>query len=113
MTGFALANLVHSVTFFHTLKHYPGGATSAGVMKGLQAVLVFVATHVIFCGRTGGQEMCFSWYKFLSLITVVSGVAMFGVATEHRHFHVAKQDYSPVGSAVIDDEHGLRIMLEV
>mmetsp|Transcript_11085 Transcript_11085/g.20762 ORF Transcript_11085/g.20762 Transcript_11085/m.20762 type:complete len:228 (+) Transcript_11085:1515-2198(+) len=33
----SLANAFHSVTFFVTLKYFPGGATSAGVLKGLQA----------------------------------------------------------------------------
>jgi drug/metabolite transporter (DMT)-like permease len=41
-----LANLLHAVTFQITLKHFTGGATSAGVMKGLQAVLVFAATAI-------------------------------------------------------------------
>jgi hypothetical protein len=81
---FALANLIHALTFFHTLRHYPGGATSAGVMKGLQAVLVFVVTHVAYCGRTGGDEMCFSKGKFQSLVTVVGGVIGYGVATQKR-----------------------------
>jgi drug/metabolite transporter (DMT)-like permease len=81
---FALANLIHAMTFFHTLRHFPGGATSAGVMKGLQAVLVFVVTHVAYCGRTGGAEMCFSQAKFLSLFTVVGGVIGYAVATQER-----------------------------
>jgi drug/metabolite transporter (DMT)-like permease len=80
--GFALANLVHSITFYHTLAYYPGGATSAGVMKGLQAVLVFVAAHLLYCGRIGGQEMCFTTSKLVSLCTVVGGVTLFGIATE-------------------------------
>jgi drug/metabolite transporter (DMT)-like permease len=80
--GFMLANLIHSVSFYHTLAYYPGGATSAGVMKGLQAVLVFLAAHLLYCGRIGGQEMCFTSSKFVSLCTVVGGVTLFGVATE-------------------------------
>jgi drug/metabolite transporter (DMT)-like permease len=81
---FAVANLIHSITFYHTLRNFPGGSTSAGVMKGLQAVLVFVFTHFAYCGRTGGAEMCFSFAKFLSLITVVGGVVLFGLATQQR-----------------------------
>jgi drug/metabolite transporter (DMT)-like permease len=80
--GFALANLVHSITFYHTLAYYPGGATSAGVMKALQAVMVFAVAHLLYCGRIGGEEMCFTTSKFLSLCTVVGGVTLFGVATE-------------------------------
>lgn len=81
---FGIANLIHALTFFHTLKYFPGGSTSAGVMKGLQAVLVFVASHVVYCGRTGGTEMCFTRGKFLSLCTVVGGVIGYGFATSTR-----------------------------
>ena len=82
LCSFTLANLVHALCFFHTLKHFWGGSTSAGVMKGLQAVLVFVFTSIAFCGRLGGDEMCFSRVKFMSLVTVVGGVLLFGKATE-------------------------------
>ena len=78
---FSLSNLIHSTTFFHTLAFFPGGSTSAGVMKGLQAVLVFVITHFAYCGRMGGQEMCFSKTKFASLVTVSGGVMGYGIAT--------------------------------
>lgn len=37
-------------------------------MKGLQAVLVFAATALVFCGNTGGEEMCFTGMKFASLV---------------------------------------------
>ena len=86
---FGFANLVHATTFFHTLRHFPGGATSAGVMKGLQAVLVFVFTHIAYCGRTGSEEMCFTRAKFLSLVTVVGGVVGYGVATQERERRIA------------------------
>jgi drug/metabolite transporter (DMT)-like permease len=81
---FAGTNLIHAMTFLHTLKWFEGGATSAGVMKGLQAVFVFVATHFLYCGRSGGEEMCFTRGKFLSLITVAGGVTAYGVATSNR-----------------------------
>ena len=74
----ALANLLHSVTFFSTLKNFPGGATSAGVLKGLQAVLVFAASSIVLCGRWGGLEMCWSRSKFMSLVVVVSGIGLYG-----------------------------------
>jgi len=82
---FALSNLIHALSYFYTLRHFPGGATSAGVMKGLQAVLVFVVTDFFFCGRTGGTEMCFSTTKFVSLVTVVGGIILYGVFTEKQH----------------------------
>lgn len=82
LLAISFMSLVHSTTFFHTVKYFPGGATSAGVMKALQAVLVFVATSLAFCGRLGGEEMCFTISKFISLNVVVVGVLVFGKATD-------------------------------
>lgn len=100
LLAFAAANAVHSVSFSHTLKHYPGGATSAGVMKGLQAVLVFGVAHLVYCGKVGGPEMCFSLTKLVSLVTVSGGVAWFGIVTESdgRGSRQAKEGYTRVGS---------------
>ncbi len=80
--GFGISNVVHSMTFFYTLRHFPGGATSAGVMKGMQAVLVFVLTNFLYCNRIGGSEMCFSDTKLISLVTVCGGVLGYGYATQ-------------------------------
>mmetsp|Transcript_8098 Transcript_8098/g.19595 ORF Transcript_8098/g.19595 Transcript_8098/m.19595 type:complete len:370 (-) Transcript_8098:35-1144(-) len=93
---FGVANLIHAISFYYTLKNFPGGATSAGVMKGLQAVLVFVFTHLAFCGRRGGLEMCFSKTKFISLVTVVGGVVGYGLATEEDN---KKDGYQRIESA--------------
>mmetsp|Transcript_38278 Transcript_38278/g.42332 ORF Transcript_38278/g.42332 Transcript_38278/m.42332 type:complete len:263 (+) Transcript_38278:396-1184(+) len=79
--GFGLSNVVHAITFFHTLKHFPGGATSAGVMKGLQAVFVFVLTNLLYCHRLGGNKMYFSTSKLISLLTVSGGVLGYGYST--------------------------------
>jgi drug/metabolite transporter (DMT)-like permease len=79
---FGLSNFVHALCFFFTLRHFPGGSTSAGVMKGLQAVLVFTMTSIVYCGRIGGPEMCFSTFKLYSLIVVSAGIIMFGKATD-------------------------------
>lgn len=83
LLAFAVANLIHYVAFFYTLKHFWGGATSAGVMKALQAVLVFAFTSRAYCGRVGGNEMCFSLNKLASLMIVVGGVLLFGIATSN------------------------------
>mmetsp|Transcript_32428 Transcript_32428/g.47982 ORF Transcript_32428/g.47982 Transcript_32428/m.47982 type:complete len:344 (+) Transcript_32428:225-1256(+) len=72
--SFGFSNFIHALCFFHTLRFCPGGATSAGVMKGLQAVVVFVFSSIVYCGRLGGSEMCFSIPKFISLLVVVGGV---------------------------------------
>lgn len=99
----SLSNLIHATSFFYTLKYFPGGATSAGVMKGLQAVLVFVFSSLVYCttgefhGTSekgegqgqggeekmyGGEEMCFTYIKFVSLVVVLTGVILFAVATD-------------------------------
>jgi len=79
-----ISNFVHSLTFFVTLKYFPGGATSAGVLKGLQAVLVFAAGACFLCGRWGSRQMCWSNSKFVSLVIVVSGIMMYGAFTEKK-----------------------------
>jgi len=90
-----IVSLLHSLTFFHTVKFFPGGATSAGVMKALQAVLVFIATSITFCGRLGGKEMCFTLSKFVSLIVVVIGLLIYGKSTE---IATKREGYSHVES---------------
>ena len=79
--GFGLLSVLHTYTYFFTLAKYPSGATSAGVMKGLQAVLVFVCTDRLYCNKLGGPEMCFSRAKFISLITVCGGVFGYSYTT--------------------------------
>lgn len=97
--GFGLANFVHAISYFFTLRHFPGGAVSAGVMKGLQAVLVFVVTDRFFCGRTGGEEMCFSSTKLISLVTVVGGVVLFGMYNQEKPIDEAQQEREVVSSS--------------
>jgi drug/metabolite transporter (DMT)-like permease len=94
--GFSLTNMVHAFTFYHTLRHSPGGATSAGVMKGLQAVLVFCLTHWIYCGRVGGQEMCFTQSKFYSLLTVCGGLIVYGAATQQKRNRERNEGYARI-----------------
>mmetsp|Transcript_14828 Transcript_14828/g.26904 ORF Transcript_14828/g.26904 Transcript_14828/m.26904 type:complete len:377 (+) Transcript_14828:150-1280(+) len=103
--GISLANFVHSISFMYTLRHFPGGAVSAGILKGLQAVLVFAATSVAFCGNThvGGDEMCFNGAKLLSLIVVVGGSLVYGKATELQTKKEASGGYKIVPDAVVDD----------
>lgn len=84
LTSISLANLLHSVAFYQTLKDFPGGATSAGVLKGLQAVLVFLVSSVFLCGRIGGIEMCWTQTKLLSLMVVVFGILLYGKSTTSK-----------------------------
>jgi hypothetical protein len=76
LLAFGGANLFHSYAFYFTLAHYPGGSTSAGVLKGLQAALVFVAAHWFYCS-TDSPGMCFSLPKLFSLVVVTSGVVLY------------------------------------
>jgi hypothetical protein len=101
LVTFGLANLLHSVSFFHTLAHYPGGSTSAGVMKGLQAVLVFVVAHVLYCSQRQ-TDACLSTIKFVSLITVVSGVVLYSAhATSDGKASGVRGGYTPVDNAAV------------
>ena len=65
-------------------------------MKGLQAVLVFVFTHFVYCGHMGGEEMCFTRGKFMSLITVTGGVIGYGIATQERGRSGRTADYDHI-----------------
>jgi len=105
--GFLLANFVHSISFYHTLKYYPGGSTSAGIMKALQAVLVFVAAHWLYCGRIGGQEMCFTTSKLVSLLTVVGGVMLFGFAATERQGDSPSTNRRLQGYSRIESQEGV------
>ena len=102
LLSLSASNFIHALSFFHTLKYYPGGATSTGVMKGLQAVLVFVFTSLVFCGRYGSDEMCFSESKFASLCIVIGGVFLFGMASdaegcaEEKDVMPLKEGYNPI-----------------
>ena len=88
-----VSNFVHSLTYFATLKYFPGGATSAGILKGLQAVLVFAAGAYFLCEKWGGRETCWSNSKFASLVIVVSGIMMYGAFTEKNDtIHAANED---------------------
>lgn len=110
LVAFGLANVIHSITFYHTLLHFPGGATSAGVMKGLQAVLVFVFAHLAYCGRIGGDEMCFSQSKCISLITVCGGVLGYGYATQLAHSTTRRDTRADDGLfSRKDSEHTRRV----
>mmetsp|Transcript_16078 Transcript_16078/g.24308 ORF Transcript_16078/g.24308 Transcript_16078/m.24308 type:complete len:331 (-) Transcript_16078:183-1175(-) len=94
---FGVSNFIHAFCFFHTLRFCPGGATSAGVMKGLQAVLVFLFSSIIYCGSVGGAEMCFSIPKLISLIVVVGGVVLFGRETGSKvNSHEHRGGYEPI-----------------
>jgi hypothetical protein len=91
LCSLALSNLIHALAYFNTLKYFPSGATSAGIGKGLQAALVFVASSLVLCGRIGGKEMCFSKIKFYSLVVVLAGIFSFGRGILLRERNLTKE----------------------
>ena len=96
-----MANLIHGLSFFVTLKNFPGGSVSAGVMKGLQAVLVFVFTSLVFCGSSGtGEEMCFDTLKLISLVVVLGGIFIYGIETDNRRHRQGGQDEDLLASSI-------------
>lgn len=69
-----IAFWVHAFTFYALMTKL--GATAAGVCKGLQAVGVLVASHVLFCDHDD-RAQCFTPTKALSFAVVSVGVACF------------------------------------
>jgi hypothetical protein len=76
-------------------------------MKALQAVLVFVAAHWLYCGRIGGQEMCFTTSKLVSLLTVVGGVMLFGFAATERQSDFPSTNRRLQGYSRIESQEGV------
>ena len=96
---FAATNWLHATCFFYTIQNYKGGSVTAGVLKGLQAVLVFGAAHVVYCQDDNDDDenndepwwnvsqsaVCFSPRKAASLVLVVTGVACFALVTPNHN----------------------------
>jgi len=73
----AVGNFVHAASFFYLLARI--GAVSAGVAKALQAVAVFLLSHVLYCEQDASQ--CLTPAKTTSLVVVVSGALAYALAT--------------------------------
>eukprot|EP01050_Picozoa_sp_SAG11_P012651 SAG11_NODE_1420_length_4956_cov_5.104797_1_plen_447_part_00 len=65
----------HNLAFFYLTKL---SAVMAGINKAVQAVTVFVASHVLYCGRDSNQ--CLTFGKGVAMVFVVSGVLLFSLA---------------------------------
>ena len=66
----AVMGFLHAVSFYHLLGQL--GSVATGVMKGVQSVAVLVLSHEAFCAVESTQ--CFTVYKGVSLVVVLSGV---------------------------------------
>eukprot|EP01034_Spumella_vulgaris_P023251 gene23251-29456_t len=69
----AFAGLGHGLCFFNLLSIL--GSTSTGLIKGVQSVAIFVASHFAFCAVQ--QSQCFSMLKGVSLLIVLIGVYLY------------------------------------
>ena len=58
------------------------GCVTAGVMKGCQAVAVFVASHFLYCSIQSSQ--CFSMPKAWSLVLVVVGTTAYALGSRRN-----------------------------
>jgi drug/metabolite transporter (DMT)-like permease len=90
-------NFVHAYCFFNLLGSI--GATTTGVLKGVQTVIVFIASHFAFCSLQESQ--CFTNEKGLSLIVVVIGVL--GYSYFHKSSSSAARTESSYTYANIDE----------
>eukprot|EP01029_Cantina_marsupialis_P031707 TRINITY_DN9201_c0_g1_i2.p1 TRINITY_DN9201_c0_g1~~TRINITY_DN9201_c0_g1_i2.p1 ORF type:complete len:234 (-),score=60.98 TRINITY_DN9201_c0_g1_i2:71-772(-) len=66
-------NLIHALVYFNLLHSL--GSVTAGIMKGVQTVLVFGASHFFFCGKQESQ--CFDVIKGISVVVVVTGILVY------------------------------------
>jgi drug/metabolite transporter (DMT)-like permease len=70
--GLVVVNLAHALCFFRLIGAL--GATTTGVTKGAQTVLVFLVSHFAFCSTQSSQ--CFTLSKGISLGVVVIGESL-------------------------------------
>eukprot|EP00923_Selenidium_pygospionis_P022193 GHVN01038378.1.p1 GENE.GHVN01038378.1~~GHVN01038378.1.p1 ORF type:complete len:395 (+),score=31.23 GHVN01038378.1:454-1638(+) len=75
--GLFLAGVAHSATFWYIMSVY--GAVSSGVLKGAKVAIVFLLSHILFCGYQESQ--CLNFVTTLSCVTCVSGVCLYSYAT--------------------------------
>eukprot|EP01040_Poterioochromonas_malhamensis_P001211 gene1211-1284_t len=73
-----ISSAVHAYTFYHLLSKI--GSITTGLCKGVQSVLVFVASHFIFCSSRKAQ--CFSSAKGASLVIVLLGVTLYSIYSD-------------------------------
>jgi drug/metabolite transporter (DMT)-like permease len=78
-----LCAAVHSFCFYYLLCRV--GSVTTGLCKGAQSVLVFVASHFIFCSEEKAQ--CFTIPKGISLVIVLIGVLIYSFYTSEDHPH--------------------------
>lgn len=83
--GLIIINFVHAFCFFHLLGQI--GATTTGVLKGVQTVIVFIVSHLAFCSLQYSQ--CFTFQKGISVVVVVAGVMGYSYFNTGAHHGIA------------------------
>lgn len=68
-----LVNMLHALCFFNVISS--AGATTTGILKGVQTVLVFLSSHFAFCSIQSSQ--CFTVAKGVSVVVVSVGVVLY------------------------------------
>lgn len=81
--GIVLSSLGHSFCFFRLLKS--AGSTTTGMMKCVQAVGLFLASHFAFCGINPHE--CFTMDKAGSLVIVLTGVMLYSIYAYNNHYN--------------------------
>ncbi|KAG0238601.1 hypothetical protein BGW42_004363 [Actinomortierella wolfii] len=73
-----LSSLIHSLNYYVLVKRV--GSVATGLLQSLRAVLVFVMSHLMFCGQDPGQ--CFNEAKGVSAIVVIGFVLLFSLSAK-------------------------------
>jgi uncharacterized membrane protein YhaH (DUF805 family) len=68
---------LHNWAFFAMLGSV--GSVSAGILQGARAVLVFIASHVMYCGTDSAQ--CLTTFKSIGACLVVTGTLFYAKNT--------------------------------
>ena len=84
-----LNSLAHTLCFFHFIRLL--GSVSITVVKGLQGVLLFACSHVLYCGATHPSQ-CWSRLKAASMLVILSGVILYANTGEE---HVSSASETP------------------
>eukprot|EP00616_Rhizochromulina_sp_CCMP1243_P009241 CAMPEP_0118981754 /NCGR_PEP_ID=MMETSP1173-20130426/31230_1 /TAXON_ID=1034831 /ORGANISM="Rhizochromulina marina cf, Strain CCMP1243" /LENGTH=412 /DNA_ID=CAMNT_0006932199 /DNA_START=13 /DNA_END=1247 /DNA_ORIENTATION=- len=86
---------VHAASFFYILGNF--GSVTTGVLKGLQMVVVFLASDVLFC--SADESDCVTASKFACVVLVVLGLLTYSWADPQRRGVTSAGDGSDVSAS--------------
>ncbi|KAG0267996.1 hypothetical protein DFQ27_007754 [Actinomortierella ambigua] len=73
-----LSSMIHSLNYYVLVKRV--GSVATGLLQSLRAVLVFLMSHLMFCGADPGQ--CFNQAKGVSAVVVIGCVLLFSLSAK-------------------------------